>query len=186
MRYDTFLSEPVFTFVDARERAAWKAVVQLNLVRSINIILTVLSEELVNKESKVPLTNKHQLLKLRLAPLRHAESGLRRRLGASSSEEFDFCGPSFDSPFPKVSINSESSGALPTYQTKEFYVRDHKAWKSSNGSGDQKIPFRSQDSQEVSSVISSCKNDMKSLWEDEIVHLLMKDRGINPREFPGL
>ena len=80
---------------------------QLNLVRSINLILDTLAHELAahppgrpraapatppdSDEEAEPgpplaLTEKHALLRLRLAPLRQVENDLRRLLGAASSE----------------------------------------------------------------------------------------------------
>ncbi|KAH9932360.1 G-protein alpha subunit [Fomitopsis serialis] len=111
----------------AAERASWRAVVQLNLVHSINLILDVLAQELTANPLQRPrtgaypyttstaaahtalstppspdsptgpsfaddvpdisaplkFTDKHALLKLRLAPLRHVETDLRRLLGAA-------------------------------------------------------------------------------------------------------
>lgn len=69
------------------ERASWKAIVQLNLVRNVTTILHTLSRELSRPSSPTPgpdeeddedgpplaFTEKHQLLKLRLAPLRNLQ-----------------------------------------------------------------------------------------------------------------
>ncbi|KAI0765491.1 G-alpha-domain-containing protein [Fomes fomentarius] len=95
------------------ERASWRAVIQLNLVRSINSILDVLSAEMSrtashptspvsspyirpvndpdssNESSSPPpvqFSHTHALLKLRLAPLRRVEADLKQLIGAASDE----------------------------------------------------------------------------------------------------
>ncbi|KAF8913503.1 guanine nucleotide binding protein, alpha subunit [Mucidula mucida] len=54
-----------------RERASWRSVVQLNVIRSVHALLEDSTDS---------------LLKLRLAPLRRVEADLKRRFGASALE----------------------------------------------------------------------------------------------------
>ncbi|KIY66334.1 guanine nucleotide binding protein, alpha subunit [Cylindrobasidium torrendii FP15055 ss-10] len=54
------------------ERASWRAVIQLNVCRSVHILLADSTDELLN---------------LRLAPLKRVEADLMRRLGAASYED---------------------------------------------------------------------------------------------------
>lgn len=99
----------------AAEKASWRAVIQLNLVRSVNAILDALSSELspvekpsaasylfgpgLGKSPSVDLGSGHGVteipndrrsalmkLKLRLAPLRQVEADLKARLGAGTEE----------------------------------------------------------------------------------------------------
>ncbi|KAI0694499.1 guanine nucleotide binding protein, alpha subunit [Cytidiella melzeri] len=100
----------------AAERASWRAVIQLNLVRSVNAILDALSSELTSPDasgsptpylfpsslakppSSVPDSSAGHIdippdrrsvlmkLKLRLAPLRQVEADLKARLGTGTDE----------------------------------------------------------------------------------------------------
>ena len=99
------------------ERASWRAVVQLNVVRSIRIILDAMSEaqthqlaqsssspirthapelahstsisSLTSRYRHPPLTAEHQVLKLRLAPLVQVEEALIRKLTPVGSSELE-------------------------------------------------------------------------------------------------
>ncbi|CCM01087.1 uncharacterized protein FIBRA_03135 [Fibroporia radiculosa] len=92
------------------ESTSWRAVIQLNLIRTVNIILDALANELstsrpssaagsdahsrishagsvqTSDHGSLLFTSKHALLKLRLAPLRHVENDLKQSLGAASTE----------------------------------------------------------------------------------------------------
>jgi guanine nucleotide-binding protein alpha-1 subunit len=96
----------------AAECASWRAVIQLNLVRSINAILDALASELSSGDSTSPSASPYHFhpskpqspapgdhsdiphdrrslllkLKLRLAPLRQVEADLKARLGAGTNE----------------------------------------------------------------------------------------------------
>lgn len=99
-----------------RERTAWRAVVQLNLVRAVLTILDTLDAELSGEEYHdpevdirspspipynfdntydeepinddwLPFTDDHHTLKLRLSPLRQIELDLRNLLGAGADED---------------------------------------------------------------------------------------------------
>jgi hypothetical protein len=67
----------------AAQRHCWRSVIQLNLLRNVNDILELVARELSEitfptragqegqlSEPTPPLTEKHQLLKLKLAPVR--------------------------------------------------------------------------------------------------------------------
>ncbi|KAI0745129.1 G-alpha-domain-containing protein [Earliella scabrosa] len=127
------------------ERAAWRAVIHLNLVRSITSIMNVLTKELATAfpgsdlsspmdaefdededereqfadPSSCPLNETHRLLLLRLAPLRHVQHDLEKSLGAASSEN----------------LRIGAGGAAPwsngsKFRPKEFAVTSRSGWKS--------------------------------------------------------
>ena len=104
-----------------KERAGWRSVVQLNVVRSIVTILGVLKAEMngdvpcdVDDETDsdsdttrvddtltddadiLRFTDRHQLLMIKLAPLRGIEAELKRQLG-SGTEPIQQSTP-FDTP----------------------------------------------------------------------------------------
>lgn len=84
------------------ERATWRAVTQLNLIRTVNAILDALAADLASPSPPassagepspcapltVPADRKQAFakLKLRLAPLRQVEVDLKARLGAGTEE----------------------------------------------------------------------------------------------------
>lgn len=98
------------------ERASWRSVIQLNVIRSVVTIVRTLQAEMDGERPESPLNprhslasgdnrsdnspqqsprshsppllnGKHQLLQFRLGPLRHVETDLKRRLGAQADEE---------------------------------------------------------------------------------------------------
>ncbi|KAI0743434.1 G-alpha-domain-containing protein [Daedaleopsis nitida] len=127
------------------ERAAWRAVIHLNLVRSITSIMDIVTKELSatfpgtdlntpleaeddededDHEPTVdphsfPLTEIHRVLLLRLAPLRHVQRDLERTLGAASMEEVQ-PGHAHAAPWSNL-VKS---------RPKEFAVTSRSGWKS--------------------------------------------------------
>jgi guanine nucleotide-binding protein alpha-1 subunit len=158
-----------------RDRAAWRIVVQLNLVRSINLILEILARKLSDKQqddASLRLTNAHHLLNLRLSPLKHVEQQLCQRLGASSLEE----SPSL---YPASVDVTSSRGS--NARSGELFVRDHSSWKC--------VPHiqRSgsrigQDEDQIMMVISGCRDDMKALWTDPVSRQLIQNRDLRLQE----
>jgi guanine nucleotide-binding protein subunit alpha len=171
------------------ERASWRAVIQLNLVRSINTIVETLQSEMdIPKDDNaarrrslsdashedeplplsIPLTNKHQLLKLRLDPLRRVQADLEKQLGAATEEI--------------LNGNNLSDGEDEERSwTREFGVN---AWK------DALRRYRTLDGEqhmdEATEVIVSCKDDMKALWTDEAVRALLTGRRMRIEDSAGL
>ncbi|EKM52393.1 uncharacterized protein PHACADRAFT_148998 [Phanerochaete carnosa HHB-10118-sp] len=176
----------------AKERLAWKAVIQLNLIRHVVIILDLLTQEMskvTSEESSsdsdepsrpsrqatssppLRLTEKHRLLKLRLAPLRSVREDLQARLGAS------------DWPAPRAS--GEKS------KMQDFFVRSNATWKSSLRSNSAKWPSdhnrrKGQDeSNETGEVLASCAEDIKALWADDVIQEMLKRRRLRLDLQPG-
>jgi guanine nucleotide-binding protein alpha-1 subunit len=164
------------------ERSSWRAIIQLNLIRSIVTLLDLIGEALADayyETSSLPLTEKHRLLRLRLAPLRGVQQDLQRRLGAAAIEEM---------------TNPGSGGALP--RPSEFAVRSRDGWRSAL----ERFRTRPQDAQEnaraadarvrkaaeVTEVVVGCAEDMKALWEDAAVQGMLRRKRIRMEEEPGL
>ncbi|PIL26881.1 hypothetical protein GSI_11061 [Ganoderma sinense ZZ0214-1] len=139
------------------ERASWRAVIQLNLVRSINSILDVLSAEMSKSPNPTsphhhpdtsdspgpssPLSSAlafqfshtHALLKLRLAPLRRVEADLKQLIGAATHELVE--DRPFDAPL-SLSPSDDLVAAAPFLdgsgsrrRPTEFYVRANNTWR---------------------------------------------------------
>ncbi|KAI6003026.1 guanine nucleotide binding protein, alpha subunit [Pisolithus albus] len=137
----------------AKERASWRTVIQLNLVRSVNAILDA---------SKIPLTEKHQLLAIRLSPLRSVEEDLKRLLGAAANP--------VDAAEPSPSA--------------EFYVRSRE-WRSfveaSQNTSENSHPRTRHEGAsriDISEIIARCSENIRELWEDDIIQDMVKRRGL--------
>lgn len=166
------------------ERSSWRAIIQLNLIRSIVTLLDLLGEALSGPALDSPsalgmlLTEKHRLLRLRLAPLRGVQQDLQRRLGAAAVEE---------------TYNPGPGGVLP--RPSEFAVRSHDGWRSAL----ERFRARPQEAQEsaraadarmrkaaeVTEVVVGCAEDMKALWEDYAVREMLRRRKVRMEEEPG-
>jgi hypothetical protein len=118
----------------------------------------------------VPLTNKHQLLKLRLGPLRRVEADLKKRLGAGTEE------------IVSGVVNVGPLGGRS--RSREFGVR---AWKDAlGGSETDGGRDRGQQTDEATEVIVSCREDMMALWTDEAVKAVLTKRKIRVEDSAGL
>ncbi|KAH8111207.1 hypothetical protein DFH11DRAFT_1729676 [Phellopilus nigrolimitatus] len=195
------------------ERASWRAVVQLNLLRSVNLILDVLQSALagagsgasssayllddVDDDDATPppppaaglaLSETHKLLRLRLAPLRRVQADLERRLGSGAEEPVSVAGGP-----PTVAAPFDASGAARRPQ--EFYVRSSTGWKSaldrlrprssSAGSREeaQERARRERDAEESTAIIAGCCD---ALWTDSVVrHCQIYPNPIDPHNAPS-
>ena len=144
------------------ERASWRSVIYLNLIRSVNNILEVLALEMSSQQPPSPVTKhpliysgrpskidtdfsddetfvarhsfifteRHKLLTLRLAPLRHVQEDLEAQIGAGASrvDELSTSYSTTDAaPFVETErLAARSSSAR---QPSEFYVRSDCGWK---------------------------------------------------------
>ncbi|KAI0085497.1 guanine nucleotide binding protein, alpha subunit [Irpex rosettiformis] len=197
------------------ERAAWRTIIQLNLLRNVNTILDVLHSEMTSSPSDSPdssdsddddgrvrvvprtssgkdtslpplrFTEQHRLLKLRLLPLRSVLSDIQNRLG--------LC----DYPTPATSTETNSK-----HRNHELFVWSHAPWKSTvarkdNGGGagqgqgharrpsDATLRRKGGDEAETSEIIASCKEDMQALWEDSVIQEMLKRRRLRLDLMPG-
>jgi hypothetical protein len=159
----------------AEERDSWKAVVLLNLVRSVNIILDVLSETIDNaqllssedsssQQRLTPLTEHHRNAIRRLGVLRQIERDLKAFLGSGASETDE---------------NDQ--------RVNEFSVQSNTGWKAvlakvRNPSGGKELNAQRKGLQ----VITSCADDIDWLWKDPATQFVLKSREINLEDSPGL
>ena len=205
------------------ERASWRSVIQLNLVRSIITIVETLQAEMAGdslpqsprhspaispKSSSsfttsptgniIPqqstdsvsslLNGKHQLLQLRLGPLRHVEADLKRRFGAQADEEEEVQ----SIPLGPLKIDVEPQGLY----KKEFGVgrlmdalkKSLRSQEISRGSdlGHSKMLTPDNGVDEVTEVIASCKDDMVALWSDPAVRTVLKNWNVRLEDSAGL
>lgn len=182
MKYDTAAWQA--------ERVSWRAVIQFNLVRAMTVILEAITaeangyfaqdDERVSVEEQPPpptrpsFTEKHQLLQIRLSPLRGVETDLRHHLGdmTGKSATSDFTSLSA-TPFDRYSIDSR-----PKTRTVQFAVRSWRDALESTTRTSTTRAAKKTDLNSVTTVLASCKDDMKALWEDEYVQFILAYRNI--------
>ncbi|KAH9941235.1 G-alpha-domain-containing protein [Epithele typhae] len=181
-----------------KERASWRAVVHLNIVRSIRVILEAMAEiqaqspynsspirthppdSLAHSPSLVPrpshrsLTPEHLKLKLRLSPLIQVEEELIRRLTPVGSGELE-----------ATHLHGDRSRAL----DRELTVNSQLAWRgvfqrmvgrnSGDGEGDYIDPG------DPARVLHACADDMIALWHDPAIKTMLRSQGTRLEDLPG-
>lgn len=124
--------------------------------------------------SSTPLrfTEKHRLLRLRLAPLRSVQGDLQARLGAC------------DWPTPKSEIEGRA-------KTQDFFVRSNAGWKSALRPSNMRRSLdkgrrKGSDGGETVEVLASCAEDIKALWADDVIQEMLWRRRLRMDLLPGL
>ena len=190
----------------AEDKVAWRAVIFLNLTRNVINVLDALlremslsdgdrgsSQESVSDSDWEPsshthvyrFTDKHRLLKLRLAPLRRVQADLEKRLGPGSQEVYSFT--------PAATVGKDrKSRARP----REFGIISRNGWKSAleqlrPGRENDNFPEpvlrrRDEENYEIADVLFGCKEDMKNLWEDTVVQQILTHRKAHIEDSAGL
>jgi hypothetical protein len=166
-----------------QERPGWRAVVQLNIIRSIINILEIIEAEMSGnaplEEDEAPrrfsdsaadvFTDKHRLLMIRLAPLRGVEADLKRRLGAGAE-------PIVHPSLPMSATPFDDPSPIPAPKRRgEFFVR---SWTDAI---DPVHPQHSPTHADLDSstiTLMTCKDDMQALWSDPAVQLALDRRKI--------
>ena len=137
---------------------------------------------------KLRFTEKHRLLKSSLAPLARVEQELQYRLGSAATEIWS------------TSVTNAAPFDLPAKKpgAKEFGIRSNNGWKTAldkfrttaaPGASDAEPEYvqklRESDSK-TSDIIASCKDDMKSLWEDPVINEMLARRKFRIEDSSGL
>ncbi|KDR78260.1 hypothetical protein GALMADRAFT_209667 [Galerina marginata CBS 339.88] len=197
------------------ERAAWRAVIFLNLVRNVNEILAHLTSEMsdlpYNPDDsqedlsgprppralpRLKFTEQHRVLRMRLGPLSNVQHALEHRLGTASLEPHSTSvntAAAFEQPAPanrralqEFSINSSNGwkSALDKFRTKNPTRQE--SGNSSPSSSTAKGKAKETDAEDdIVEVIASCRDDIKALWEDDIVGETLNRRKVRLEDAPG-
>ncbi|KAH9916664.1 G-protein alpha subunit [Fomitopsis serialis] len=172
------------------ERAAWRTIIQLNLIRSIKRLLEVLQQELDESTqplrtgapdkgkgkaatvrfSTSPLTDQHRRMRMRLSPLLPIEEQLTRRLLPDANDRLqDVC----------VRAGSGWKGLLAGIQQDggaDGQARAKEPRRPSTAEGRRDDP---------TAVLAACRDDIIALWEDPVVRAVLKRRGVRLQDMPG-
>jgi guanine nucleotide-binding protein subunit alpha len=194
----------------SEERASWRAVIFLNFVRNVNEVLEHMTAEMADlpyprypeNDSTEDLSirpvktlpplkfkEKHKQLRLRLAPLHQVQRELEQQLGAASSEiqsaisthvaPFEPPTPSRRRPPNEFSINSSNG-----WKSALDKFRKGPGNRPEAPNGTNKV---SKDvEEEIAEIIASCREDIKSLWEDPIIKEVLNRRKAKIEDAPGL
>ncbi|KAH8827966.1 guanine nucleotide-binding protein alpha-4 subunit [Flagelloscypha sp. PMI_526] len=170
------------------ERASWRAVVQLNVVRSIRLILDAVTDAqnavrpsgspITDTPEYPPLTPEHLKLKMRLAPLQSVEDALLRKLA------------------PPGTADNEATHLTPLTNLpgrKELAVYGAKQWKGAFGrllTGGERTSLDGdavnlEDPDEPSVVLNACRDDMIQLWNDPLIRQLLKAQKLRLEDMAG-
>lgn len=148
---------------------------------------------------RLKFTEKHRLLKTRLEPLIAVQHSLESNLGAASLDPhststmsaapFDEPNPSGRRPLQEFSINSSNGWktALDKFRT----LRSAPAARTDSVTTNDSLSLavaskKDRDSEEyIAEVIASCRDDIKSLWDDDIVGETLIRRKVRLEDGPG-
>ncbi|KAF8628588.1 hypothetical protein AX17_005983 [Amanita inopinata Kibby_2008] len=194
------------------ERASWRAVIYLNLVRSVNQILNLLAKETAERNGincngnasddsaeemhvarakalpPLKFKEKHRLLRQRLSPLLGVQIDLEGRLGAAAMEMHT---TSVNTAAPFDNISPPTKGAI-----SEFSIHSRNGWKSAldkirtlrggrTESESEALKTSNDLEDEVVETIVSCRDDMKELWEDSLIQEMLNRRKVRIEDSPG-
>ncbi|RDB17773.1 Guanine nucleotide-binding protein alpha-4 subunit [Hypsizygus marmoreus] len=190
----------------SEERASWRAVIQLNLVRNVNQILDHLTQEMTGQSVEHPsddssedlharrapklpplrFKEKHRLLKMRLGPLSGVQTDLERNLGAASTELYTTSvttAAPFDHAVNRRALQEFSINSTNGWKTALDKFRTMRTTRPENGSGSTRKMKDNED--DISEVIASCKDDIKAIWEDPLVKEMLNRRKVRIEDTPG-
>ncbi|KAG6920056.1 hypothetical protein DXG01_010124 [Tephrocybe rancida] len=179
------------------ERASWRAVVQLNVVRSVRLILDAMAEA---QAAASPSASASQLdlapryptltpdllrLKMRLSPLQQVEETLLRKMTPAGSAEFE---ATHLSPLTNLPYSVRNGGA-PT----ELALNSLTPWKSAFNKLLATSTRASIDSQEIDFddpkdpgvVLNACKDDINTLWTDPTIKELLSVKKLRLQDLGG-
>lgn len=145
--------------------------------------------------ARIKFTEKHQLFRQHLEPLGALQRRLEDKLGSASLEvqstsvttaaPFDFLTSSYRRGSPEFSINS--SNGWKTALDRLRSIR-HNTRNVAGVDPVELLPQKMDDDleEETASMLSSVREDIKSLWEDDTVKEVLTRRKVRLEDAPGL
>ncbi|KAJ7637089.1 G-protein alpha subunit-domain-containing protein [Roridomyces roridus] len=173
------------------ERASWRAIVQLNVVRSIHVILDVITRAQNRRPSDgsppdSPMVEDDLLaLKMRLSPLIRIEEVLMQRLIPSGPDKSDAA--------RLAQLTNIPYSERPRNVNREVAVNSAMQWKdtfarlvtSDKASFDSEKAVDWDDPSDPGFVLHSLAEDMKDLWNHETVQTLLVRQNLRLQEAAG-
>ncbi|GLB37329.1 putative guanine nucleotide-binding protein alpha-4 subunit [Lyophyllum shimeji] len=170
------------------ERLSWRAVVQLNVVRSIRIILDAMAEAQTTSDpaSRYPtLTPEHLRLKMRLSPLQQVEEALLRKLTPAGSYEFEATHLSPVTNLPYSPRAGNASGELQLNSLTPWKAAFNRLMTSTtrNSVEGQDVDFN--DPKDPGVILHACKDDIATLWNDPVIKKLLDMQRLRVQDLGG-
>ncbi|KAJ7209639.1 guanine nucleotide binding protein, alpha subunit [Mycena pura] len=171
------------------ERDSWRAVVHLNVVRSIRLILNAVAEAEEDAASPLPrdpddpvyppITPELLALKMRLLPLQQVEAALLGKLTPSANFKPQE-GPD-DAPVTgEVSINSSAP-----WKNAFSRLRNNMRGSVDERSVDESDVNEPNDSRDARQLLHACAADMVTLWNDPTVKQVLKVHRLRLEDMAG-
>ncbi|KAJ6590807.1 guanine nucleotide binding protein, alpha subunit [Mycena sp. CBHHK59/15] len=175
------------------ERASWRAIVQLNVARSIHVILDVITRA----QNRRPTTGDNlppgspvvdddlAALKMRLSPLIRVEEILMQRLIPNGPDKSDGA--------RLAQLTNIPYSELPRNVNREVAVHSANPWKdvfkrlvaSDNESFDSEKAIDWEDPTGPGVVLHALADDMKALWSNRTVKALLDRQNLRLQEAAG-
>ncbi|KAK7063702.1 guanine nucleotide binding protein, alpha subunit [Favolaschia claudopus] len=172
------------------ERASWRAIIQLNVVRSIHIILDAMSRaqnstdrppsarSSISSHESLRLDSELVQLKMRLMPLLEVEKNLMKRLSLPGSTEWE--------PTERPLTTTRRR------QSKEIAVNSTVAWKAAftritedRQSFDTDHLIDWDDPEDPGMALHTANDDMKRLWAHPTIQAILDKQSIRLQESAG-
>lgn len=158
--------------------------IQLNVVRSMRLIVDTITMAHQVGEEYPPLGSEQLKLKMKLSPLLRMEDILIQKLSPNSQHHIK--GESPDAVFSDAS-NAPDAPAVPvrtelTVNSRSTWKTAFKKWTTKGGVED--IDFN--DPSDPGRVLFACRDDMISLWTDPVVRQILEVAKVRPQDQGGL
>lgn len=130
---------------------------------------------------------KHRLLKMRLGPLYGVQADLEQRLGAGTTELYTTSvttAAPFDPPAGRRALQEFSINSSNGWKSALDKFRTLRAGRPEATPGSQRKGKNVEG--DLSEIISSCRDDMKALWEDPVIGEMLNRRKVRIEDAPGL
>ncbi|KAF7333724.1 hypothetical protein MVEN_02328800 [Mycena venus] len=182
------------------ERASWRAIIQLNVIRSLRIILEALAAASRSGDPPSPRSSYSSYssresihpdsdllsLRTRLLPLLEIEDALKRRLATPEADHLHEISSSSATPIPTIST------IFRRRTNNEVVVNSSVAWQSAFMRGtDGRESFDTQNAvdwdaeDDPGPALHARSEDMQRLWEHPTVRAILDQQGIRLQESPG-
>lgn len=170
------------------ERASWRAIIQLNMVRSIHLILGAMTHAQASAQSPsfedssddLPELNPELwMIKMRLSQLLKVEHMLTRMLTPLDSGESE--------PTPLVERSKSAIRELAVNSTAQWKSKFSRLLRSEfdGDSSDSEQGIDWDDPNDPGFLLHSCSADMAKLWGDPTIHQLLEKQNIRLEEMAG-
>ncbi|OCH90781.1 G-protein alpha subunit [Obba rivulosa] len=187
------------------ERLAWRTIVQLNLIRSIKRLLEVLQDEWDEsvsapsasylakgkgvagrpppagvRFSTSPLTDQHRRMRMRLTSLLPIEEELTKKLLPETNDKVqDVCvraGSGWKGVIATISANNAQQQAQTQAQARSILK---------NGASSRPGTADGRKSNDPTTMLAACRDDILALWEDPVVQAVLKKHNVRLQDMPG-